>query len=114
MKSCVADVNALLYNTIETCDSLITITMKKHLAEKPRPVFAMLKRIEGVSESSSLPKQGGDPVKQFKKENTKQAHTTVKPLVKPKSENEMKNNESSGSKGKETINDERIINDSEE
>ncbi|CAI9280416.1 unnamed protein product [Lactuca saligna] len=58
MKSCIADVNSLLSDIIKTRDSLITITIKKHLAEKLRHVFAKLNRLEGVSESSSLPKQG--------------------------------------------------------
>ena len=39
---------------------------------------------------------------------------TEKPLVKPKSENEVKVNVALGSKGKEKLNDERIIDDSKE
>nr|KAJ0199186.1 hypothetical protein LSAT_V11C600300210 [Lactuca sativa] len=56
MKSCVADVNELILDIIETRDSMITITVKKHLSEKLRSVFAMLNRLEGVSESNSIPK----------------------------------------------------------
>ncbi|CAI9269824.1 unnamed protein product [Lactuca saligna] len=56
MKSCIADVNALLSYIIETHDSLVTITVKKHLAEKLRLVFTMLNRLEGVSESGTFPK----------------------------------------------------------
>ncbi|CAI9288738.1 unnamed protein product [Lactuca saligna] len=70
----------------------------------------MLKRIEGVLDPSSLPKQKGEPMKQSKKETLKPSTTTFK----PKSENETKDNEPSGSKGKEKISDERIIDDSEE
>ncbi|CAI9280164.1 unnamed protein product [Lactuca saligna] len=105
MKSCNADVNALLSDIIETCDYLITITVKKHLAEKLRPVFAMLNRIEGILKSDTLLKQGRDTVKQSTKETTKPTDTTVK----PKLENELKVNVASGSKGKE-----KLINDSEE
>lgn len=59
MKICVVDVNTLLSDIIETCDSLIMITVRKHLAEKLRHVFMMLNRIEGVLEFDTLPKQGG-------------------------------------------------------
>lgn len=69
MKSCVADVNTFLSNIIETHDSMITITVKKHLVENLFPMFTMLNRVEGVSESISLPKQAGETVKQSKKEN---------------------------------------------
>ena len=62
----------VLTNIIETRDSLITITVKKHLAEKRRPLFAMLKRIEGVSDSRSLLKQGGETVKQVRKNTQNQ------------------------------------------
>ncbi|CAI9290024.1 unnamed protein product [Lactuca saligna] len=58
MKSCIVNVNALLSNIIETRDSLIMITVKKHLADKLRPMSAMLNILKGVSESNILPKQG--------------------------------------------------------
>ena len=58
MKSCITDVNALLSDIIETHDLMITITIKRHLSEKIRPVFTMLNRVEGVSESSLILKQG--------------------------------------------------------
>ena len=63
MKSCIADVNAYLNNFIKTHDSLITIYVGKHLVDKLRPVFAMLNRLDGVSEFNTLPKQGGDTEK---------------------------------------------------
>lgn len=83
MKSCIEDVNALLSNIIDTDDSMMTITVKKSLSEKLRPVFAMLNLLEGVPESSSIPKQGGEEVKQSKKSKEnfsvkKQLSTIVK------------------------------------
>ncbi|CAI9299227.1 unnamed protein product [Lactuca saligna] len=71
----------------------------------------MLNRIEGVPESSSLSKQGGETVKQPKKENSK---SVVKPPMNPKTKNEPKDNATSGSKGKEKVFDERVIDDSVE
>ncbi|XP_052620855.1 uncharacterized protein LOC128126781 [Lactuca sativa] len=85
VKSCVADVNTLLSDIIETRDSMITTTVKKHLAKKLRLVFAMLNQLEGVSESSSILKQRGENVKQSKKENHKST-------VKTKKDNEPKDN----------------------
>ncbi|CAI9263191.1 unnamed protein product [Lactuca saligna] len=111
MKSCVADVNALLSDIIETRDFMITITVKKHLAEKLRPVFAMLNRLEGISRSSSLLKQGGETMKKSKKEIPKPIE---KPTTKPKSENKPMDNVASDSKGKENLNNEPIIDDSNE
>ncbi|CAH1444057.1 unnamed protein product [Lactuca virosa] len=52
MRSCITDVTGLLSNIIETRDSMITITMRKHLQENLKPVFAMLHRLEGVSDQS--------------------------------------------------------------
>ena len=105
MKSCVDDVNALLTDITETRDFLITIIVMKHLPEKLRPVFAMLNKIKGISESDTLSKQGGDNVKQSKKETSKSTDTTIK----PKSEVKPKVNVASSSRGKENI-----IDDTEE
>ncbi|CAI9291656.1 unnamed protein product [Lactuca saligna] len=58
--SCVADVNAHLHNIIETHDSLLTVFVHRHLAEKLKPIFSMLDQTEGVSESFTIPKQGGE------------------------------------------------------
>ncbi|CAI9280620.1 unnamed protein product [Lactuca saligna] len=52
MNSCISDVNLLLLDIIETRDSLITITIQKHLDEKLWPMFAMLNKLEGVSEEA--------------------------------------------------------------
>ncbi|CAI9299173.1 unnamed protein product [Lactuca saligna] len=64
----------------------------------------MLNRLEGVPESSSIPKQGGEEVQQSNKEKPK---PSVKPTVKPKSKNEQKGKE-------KLINEEPIIDNSED
>ncbi|CAI9298477.1 unnamed protein product [Lactuca saligna] len=76
IKICILDVTGLLSDIIETRESMITITVRKHVAEKLSPVFVMLHRLEGVLESSSIPKQGRD---QHKK-------TSVKLIFKSESE----------------------------
>ncbi|CAI9294471.1 unnamed protein product [Lactuca saligna] len=58
VKSVVTDVNQFLQTLIETHDSMLTISVRQHCADKLRPVFSMLDRIEGVLASSTLPKQG--------------------------------------------------------
>ncbi|CAI9267848.1 unnamed protein product [Lactuca saligna] len=58
MKIYIADVTGMVLDIIETRDSMITITVKKHLAEKLGPIFAMLHRLEGVPKSSSIPNKG--------------------------------------------------------
>ncbi|CAI9302918.1 unnamed protein product [Lactuca saligna] len=103
--------NALLSNIIETHNPLIMLIVKKCLDEKLRHVFAMLNRLEDVLESSSLPKQGGESMKQSKKENLKQ---TMKPTVELKAENESNDNVALDLKGKEKLNDERVIDDNKE
>lgn len=97
MKSCIADVNSLLSNIIETSDPLIPITVKKHLAEKLWPAFIVLNWLEGVSESMVLPQQGGETTKdQSMKEPTlKAVGTSLKA--------EPKDNVASASKGKESF-----------
>ncbi|CAI9289457.1 unnamed protein product [Lactuca saligna] len=76
IKICITDITVLLSNIIETRDSMITITVRKHLAENLSTVFAMLHLLEGVPESSNIPKQGGDQPKK----------TLAKPIVKIESE----------------------------
>ncbi|CAH1412564.1 unnamed protein product [Lactuca virosa] len=58
MRSCITYVTGMLSDIIETWDSMITITMHKHLVEKLRPVFAMIHSLEGVSDQSLNQKQG--------------------------------------------------------
>lgn len=58
LKSCVLEVNEYLHHILDTRDSLLTVVVRQHLADKLKPIFAMLNRIEGVSECDVLPKQG--------------------------------------------------------
>ncbi|CAI9286145.1 unnamed protein product [Lactuca saligna] len=62
MRSCITDVIALLLDLVEDRDLMIPINVRKHLGEKLRPVFAIIHHLEGVLESSGIPKQGGDSV----------------------------------------------------
>ncbi|CAI9282841.1 unnamed protein product [Lactuca saligna] len=89
---------------------MFTITVKKHLSEKLSPMFTMLNRLEGVLESISILKEGGENLKQYKKGNP---NGTDKPTIKPKKENEPKDNVASDSKGKENFNEEPIIDNNE-
>ncbi|CAI9276735.1 unnamed protein product [Lactuca saligna] len=109
-KSFIADVNALLFDIIETRDSLITIIVWKHLADKLRPMFAMLNRLEGVLASSTLPKQGGETNKLSTKETAKPVGSIEgSDAQKAKSNFEPKDNIALVSKGKE-----KVIDDGEE
>ena len=90
MKSYIANVTGRISEIIKTHDSMITITVKKHLAEKLRSVFSMLHRPEGVPESSSILKQGGESVSQSKKEDPKPSvKHTVKSEYEPKGKEKL-------------------------
>lgn len=80
MRSCIIDVTSMLSDIVETRDSLLTITVCKHLLEKVRPAFAMLHRLEGVPELGFILKQGGESAS--RKEETK---APVKPVAPVKS-----------------------------
>ena len=58
-KSCISDITSFLSDVIETRDTMITISIRKHLNEKLRPVFAMLHKLQGVLDQTFVPKQGG-------------------------------------------------------
>lgn len=60
----VGDVNALLSNILDAHNPILSISIRRHLADKFRPALAMLNQIEGVSKSSDLPKQGGESSKE--------------------------------------------------
>ncbi|CAI9303704.1 unnamed protein product [Lactuca saligna] len=60
VRSCITDVTGLLSDIIETGDSMISITICKHLAKKLSVVFAMLHHLKGVCPQSSEHKQGGE------------------------------------------------------
>ncbi|CAH1436031.1 unnamed protein product [Lactuca virosa] len=80
MRSCITDVASMLFDSIITRDSMITITIRKHLAEKLRSVFAMLHRLEDVSDQSFNPKQRGESVAGGSRKEGPKA--PVKPIVK--------------------------------
>ncbi|CAI9269355.1 unnamed protein product [Lactuca saligna] len=58
MISCITDVNGLLSDITETRDSMIIITICKHLSKTLRPIFSMLNLLESVPEFGSILKQG--------------------------------------------------------
>ncbi|CAH1440939.1 unnamed protein product [Lactuca virosa] len=62
MQSCITDVTCMLSDILETRDSMLTITIRKHLHEKVRPVFFMLHRLESVSDQIFNQKQEGEGV----------------------------------------------------
>ncbi|CAI9281524.1 unnamed protein product [Lactuca saligna] len=101
LKGCVVDINIYLQNLVETCDSLLAVSVQQHLVEKLKPVYSMLNCIDGVSESDALPKQGVEPtktsVKEHKNTSCDPGNHEKKPQPKSKDPN---GNEASGSKGK--------------
>ena len=58
IRSSVADVHRILLHLIEAHDPLITITIRRHLADKLRPALDILSPIEGVPATEVQPKQG--------------------------------------------------------
>ncbi|CAI9273297.1 unnamed protein product [Lactuca saligna] len=88
------------------------ITVRKHLVDKLRHVFAMLNRLEGVSEPDTLLKQGEDTEKPSTKEHQKPAGTSGE-AEKAKG-SDPKVNVASGSKGKEKIIDDDDDDEDEE
>lgn len=58
VKSGVGDVNAFLSNILDSHDPILTISIRKHLADKFLPAIDMLSMIKGVSETPVIPKQG--------------------------------------------------------
>ncbi|CAH1453517.1 unnamed protein product [Lactuca virosa] len=80
MRSCITDVIGMLSDITETRDSMITISMCKHVAEKLSPVFAMLHKLEGVSDQSFNQKQGGEGVSGGSRKEEPKA--PVKPVFK--------------------------------
>ena len=78
-RTCISDVTGLLSDIIKTRDPMISITVKKHLSDKLRLVFAMLHRLEGVSTPMCFPKQGGEGSSKVQTNDTPKA--TIKPPV---------------------------------
>ena len=131
-RSCIPDVSGLLSDIIETRDPMISITVKKHLADKLRPVFAMLHCLEGVSKLMSFLKQGGegsskvqmneppkDPIKPpvIKQEPTKKEKLfSEEPIIDDSEDEEPDEDELKRWKAREVEIDEyaRIVRDAEE
>ncbi|CAI9271214.1 unnamed protein product [Lactuca saligna] len=105
IKSCVATLNTNLHSLIETDDYLLNISIRQYLPEKLKPIFSMLDSIEGVLESS-IPKQGGEPVKTSGAGKPTEGEDDHEQKAKSK---DPKGNVSSGSKGKE-----KLINEDDE
>nr|KAJ0220199.1 hypothetical protein LSAT_V11C200056640 [Lactuca sativa] len=91
VRSLVADVHSILLHLVEAHDPIITITTRRHLADKLRPTLDILSRIEGVLVTGVQSKQGGEK--------------STQPPTKPKPSSESKGNETSVSnKGKKKKN----------
>nr|KAJ0218216.1 hypothetical protein LSAT_V11C300146130 [Lactuca sativa] len=58
VRSSVGDVHSILLHLLDTHDSILTISIRRHLAKKLRPTLDILSRIEGVSEAAILPNKG--------------------------------------------------------
>ncbi|CAI9294325.1 unnamed protein product [Lactuca saligna] len=63
IRTLVSDVISLLSNLLEAHDPILTITIRRNIADKLCPVIAMLNRIEGVLEVPVIPEQGGEKTK---------------------------------------------------
>lgn len=105
VKCSVSDVNKYLQNLIESRDSLVTVSVRRHLANKLKPVFSMLNMIAGVSEHDALPKLGGDKETVTKNigEPTDENEQKPKQQTLKSNPNDQKDNEAYGSKGKEKV-----------
>ncbi|CAI9261830.1 unnamed protein product [Lactuca saligna] len=93
-----ANTLGMLSDILETRDSMLTITVRKHLLEKVWPIFAILDRLEGVLESDFILKQGGEGAsKQFdpkiprKEPKVAAKHVSpIQPIVKKESKSKEK------------------------
>ncbi|CAI9266167.1 unnamed protein product [Lactuca saligna] len=59
-KICISDIRSFLSDVIETRDSMITISIRKHLNENLRLVFAMLHKLQGFLDQTFVLKQMGE------------------------------------------------------
>ncbi|CAI9259665.1 unnamed protein product [Lactuca saligna] len=76
---CISNVTRLLSDITKTRDPMISITVKKHLSEMLRLVFATLHHLEGVSKPVSFHKQGGEG--SSKVQTNEPPKSPIKPLV---------------------------------
>ncbi|KAL7592584.1 hypothetical protein Lser_V15G33726 [Lactuca serriola] len=63
VKSFVGDVHSILLHLLEAHDSILTISVRRHLADKLRTDLDILIRIKGLLESVVPSKQGGEETK---------------------------------------------------
>nr|KAJ0216587.1 hypothetical protein LSAT_V11C300155180 [Lactuca sativa] len=70
---------SILLHLIEASDPLITITVRRHLADKLRLALDILSRIEGVPVTGVQPKQGGE-----KESKQQPPSSSSKPAAEPK------------------------------
>ncbi|XP_023752373.1 uncharacterized protein LOC111900726 [Lactuca sativa] len=78
IRSSATNVHSILLRLIEANDPLISITVRRHLADKIRPALDVLSRIEGVLVTGVQPKQGGE------KESKQPPPSSSKPVAEPK------------------------------
>nr|KAJ0186423.1 hypothetical protein LSAT_V11C900487950 [Lactuca sativa] len=64
------DVHSIMLHLLDHHDSVLTISIRRHLAAKLRPALDILSRIEGVLVTSVKPQQGGEKVTQVGKDDT--------------------------------------------
>nr|KAJ0221051.1 hypothetical protein LSAT_V11C200068880 [Lactuca sativa] len=77
IRSSTPEVHSILLHLIKAHDPIITITIRRHLADKLRPALDILSRIEGVPVTGVQPKQGGEKA-------INQPPPGLKPSAKPK------------------------------
>nr|KAJ0186128.1 hypothetical protein LSAT_V11C900506530 [Lactuca sativa] len=82
IRSSAADVHSILLHLIEGHDPLVTITIRRHLADKLRPALDVLSRIEGVPVTGVQPQQGGE--KDLKQETNQPPPSASKLAAEPK------------------------------
>ncbi|CAI9269411.1 unnamed protein product [Lactuca saligna] len=85
IRSSAVEVHCILLHLIEGHDPLVTITTRRHLADKLRPALDVLSRIEGVPVVGVQPQQGGEKeFKQEKQETNQPLPSSPKPAAEPK------------------------------
>ncbi|KAL7614214.1 hypothetical protein Lser_V15G07192 [Lactuca serriola] len=64
ISSCVSDVHAAISNILEAHDPILNYSVRRTLVEKLAPALSLLRKIEGLLDFVSIPKQGGENVSQ--------------------------------------------------
>nr|KAJ0212218.1 hypothetical protein LSAT_V11C400205170 [Lactuca sativa] len=93
IKSFTAEFHSILLHLIKGHDPLVTITTRRHLADKLRPTLDILSRIEGVLVTGVQPQQGGEKeFKQEKQETNQPPPSSSQPAAEPKGNEASVNN----------------------